>query len=278
MIIQGILDNSLNGQLCIRGFAKIKELARLSEADYSYQRNLIERTDISDFLDTQEYLFFPEVILSYKFKHKFSTKKDIPLKLIQDGKKYESEINHDTISVKSIQSKNTLIKTIRLATLNISECDLNVKPFHRIDGNHRLTAAENLDSEKVAIMTVPFCILLGTDFFDNNGNKVYSEDTNKFDKATKVFFYNINSKTIPLTSEENLRVMIDDRNNFEDEELIEIFGGDYPLLTRELIDKVDPNIFTGLAHVLNNNYRTYYNDIFRKMLQNGIDRGKSAAH
>lgn len=274
MIIQGILDNSLNGQLCIRGFAKIKELARLSEADYSYQRNLIERTDISDFLDTQEYLFFPEVILSYKFKHKFSTKKDIPLKLIQDGKKYESEINHDTISVKSIQSKNTLIKTIRLATLNISECDLNVKPFHRIDGNHRLTAAENLDSEKVAIMTVPFCILLGTDFFDNNGNKVNSEDTNKFDKATKVFFYNINSKTIPLTSEENLRVMIDDRNNFEDEELIEIFGGDYPLLTRELIDKVDPNIFTGLAHVLNNNYRTYYNDIFRKMLQNGIDRDK----
>ena len=68
MIIQGILDNSLNGQLCIRGFANIKDLARLSEADYSYQRGLLDRSDISDFLENQTYLFFPEVILSYKFK------------------------------------------------------------------------------------------------------------------------------------------------------------------------------------------------------------------
>lgn len=59
MILQGILDNSLNGQLCIRGFANIKDLARLSTADYSYQRGLIERSDISDFLENQSYLFFP---------------------------------------------------------------------------------------------------------------------------------------------------------------------------------------------------------------------------
>lgn len=272
MIIQGILDNSLNGQLCIRGFAKIKDLARLSEADYSYQRDLIDRTDISDFLDTQEFLFFPEVILSYKFKHKFSPKKDIPLKSIQEGKKYESEINHDSIIVKSIQSKSALIKTMRLAMLNITECDSNIKPFHRIDGNHRLTAAENLESDKIQIMTVPFCILLGTDFFDNNGNKVENDDTYKFDKATKVFFYNINSKTIPLTSEENLRVMIDDECNFGDDELKEIFGGEYPLLTRELIHKVDKNIFTGISHVLDKNYRTYYNALFKRMLNDGYKR------
>lgn len=33
MIIRGILDHSLNGQICIRGFAPIKELARISKAD-----------------------------------------------------------------------------------------------------------------------------------------------------------------------------------------------------------------------------------------------------
>lgn len=38
MIIRGILDSSLNGQLCIRGFAPIKELARISNANYKYQR------------------------------------------------------------------------------------------------------------------------------------------------------------------------------------------------------------------------------------------------
>lgn len=50
MKLTGILDNSLNGQLCLRGFANIKDLARVSEADYSYQRGLLNRSDISDFL------------------------------------------------------------------------------------------------------------------------------------------------------------------------------------------------------------------------------------
>ena len=33
MILRGILDRSLSSQLCIRGFAPIKELARISKAD-----------------------------------------------------------------------------------------------------------------------------------------------------------------------------------------------------------------------------------------------------
>ena len=57
MILRGILDNCLNGQLCVRGFAPIKELARISKADYSYQRNPIDRKDILDFLEKQTYLF-----------------------------------------------------------------------------------------------------------------------------------------------------------------------------------------------------------------------------
>lgn len=47
MKLTGILDNSLNGQLCLRGFANIKDLARISEADYSYQRGLLDRSDIN---------------------------------------------------------------------------------------------------------------------------------------------------------------------------------------------------------------------------------------
>lgn len=58
MKLTGLLGNSLNGQLCLRGFAKIKDLARVSKADYTYQRNPIDRSDISDFLEKQAYLFF----------------------------------------------------------------------------------------------------------------------------------------------------------------------------------------------------------------------------
>ena len=166
MIIQGILDNSLNGQLCIRGFANIKELAQCSQADYSYQRNLIERTDITDFLETQEYLFFPEVILSYKIKHRFHKDKDVPIKAIQSGKNYKSAINGDSFIIKSIPPKDTFSKIIRIATLIVN--DKLDKPFHRIDGNHRLDAAEKSTSEKVEGMVVPFCLLLGTEFYDQD--------------------------------------------------------------------------------------------------------------
>ncbi|MBC8883336.1 hypothetical protein H9X57_07560 [Flavobacterium piscinae] len=74
MIIRGILDRSLSSQLCIRGFAPIKELARISKADYSYQRNPIyeQQEVISTFLDNEDYLFFPEVILNYKVKIDYS--------------------------------------------------------------------------------------------------------------------------------------------------------------------------------------------------------------
>ena len=141
MIIQGILDNSLNGQLCIRGFANIKDLARLSEADYSYQRGLLDRSDISDFLENQTYLFFPEVILSYKFKYRFDEKRPAPLKLIQEGKKYRSNVNGDNteISVTLIKSKDVNALPIKVAELRLDESI--EKPFHRIDGNHRLNAA-----------------------------------------------------------------------------------------------------------------------------------------
>ncbi len=274
MIIQGILDNSLNGQLCIRGFANIKDLARLSEADYSYQRGLLDRSDISDFLENQTYLFFPEVILSYKFKYRFDEKRPAPLKLIQEGKKYRSNVNGDNteISVTLIKPKDVNALPIKVAELRLDESI--EKPFHRIDGNHRLNAAEKSNSEKVERMVIPFCILLGTEYYDDKGFYV-NDESKDFDKAVKVFFHNINTKTIPLTSEENLKVMIDDIDNFTDEELESIFIGKYPILTRRLIKEVNPSIFKGISHILNNNYRTYFNDIFKRLLDSGVSEETS---
>ena len=247
MRLTGILGNSLNGQLCLRGFAKIKDLARVSKADYTYQRKPIDRSDISDFLETQAYLFFPEVILGYKVKSKGS---ESAIKLIQEGKKAKSE--EGTFTVKKISGE-----TEKYVTIEIDEA-INSQPFSRIDGNHRLLAAEKSTNPKVENMVAPYCLLLG-------------EDTTDFDKATKVFFHNINTKTIPLTSEENLKVMIDDKENFSDKELEDIFIGKHPILTRRLVDKVNPDIFTGISHILKNNYRTYFNDIFRRLLNGGVD-------
>jgi len=250
MRLTGILGNSLNGQLCLRGFAKIKDLARVSKADYTYQRNPIDRSDISDFLEKQTYLFFPEVILGYKVKSKGS---ESAIKLIQEGKKAKSE--EGTFTIKKINGE-----TEKYVTIEIDEA-INSQPFSRIDGNHRLLAAEKSTNPKVENMVAPYCLLLG-------------EDTTDFDKATKVFFHNINTKTIPLTSEENLRVLIDDEKNFTNDELVEIFGGKHPIKTRELVDKAKPEIFGNIQHIIKDQYRTYLNNTFWHLLEDGEDENK----
>lgn len=274
MLLRGILENSLNGQLCIRGFAPIKELARISQADYRYQRNLIgDRHDIIDFLEKQTYLFFPEIILGYKFKHDFCGKqKTEPLTAIQDGKKYISSVDDVSITVKNVDFKSNDVSSksvIHLVELSIPEASISEKPFQRIDGNHRLTAAEQSNNDKVDRMIAPFCIIVGTEYYQGAVRQV-NPLTTEFDKSVKVFFHNINTKTIPLTSEENLKVLIDDKNSFPDSELENIFGAKYPLMTRKLIDKASVNLLRGILPIIGECYRTFYNEIFSMVMEHGL--------
>lgn len=280
MIIRGILDSSLNGQLCLRGFAPITELARISKADYRYQRDLLggQEEEIRDFLDKENYLFFPEVILSYKIKYDLNKSSDseTPLQKIQSGKKFTSNVDKTKFNSKIYQLKTYdvggkdrfTILEIDIADSVLTEAIQNGKfPFHRIDGNHRLSAAESATTDKVKRMVAPYCILIGEEFYDN-GQVIATTTTDTFNKAVKVFFHNINTKTIPLTSEENKKVIIDDVDNFPNDELEKIIGAE-GVLTRELIKSVNPEIFTGIEHILSKQYRTYYIDIFRKLISKG---------
>lgn len=276
MILRGILDNSLNGQLCLRGFAPIKELARISKADYTYQRNPIEgRTDIQDFLETQSYLFFPEVILSYKIKHSFDGRKSTitPLQQIRN-KSYISNVEDMRVNVKKVaMSKNDVRVSDDIVVVEIILNDQLIdetKPFHRIDGNHRLMAAENSITSKVGNMVAPFCIILGQEFYSGNVAQ-YHPDTVDFEKANKVFFHNINTRTIPLTSEQNLKVIIDDNDNFTEEELEDIFQNKSGAYVRETIKKIGD--FTNLKSIfifLNNEPRNILKTLF-DYLQNSTD-------
>ncbi len=274
MIIRGILDNSLSGQLCIRGFAPIQELARISKADYSYQRSPIDRSDISDFLEKQSYLFFPEIILGYKIKHHFKelTSSLPPLSQIQNGKNFKSNVDKTQIKVRNIDFKqnNDIAgkNTICVVELIFDNTELDQliqdknQPLSRIDGNHRLRAAESVNTDKVRLMVAPFCIILGEELYPKN-----NQQTNEFDKATKVFFHNINTKTIPLTSEENLKVLIDDKECFPDDELEEILGVE-GILTRQLKNTSNHEDFTGIQHIIGDNHRTCYLKIFEILDEN----------
>jgi len=67
MIFRGLLERSLGGFTCIRGYAKLSDLAKVSKPNEQYQRDLVpeHKEDIEAYLDTRESVFFPEVILSY---------------------------------------------------------------------------------------------------------------------------------------------------------------------------------------------------------------------
>ena len=288
MIIRGLFDRSLSSKPCIRGFAKIKELARISKANYKYQRKLLTQQEetISNFLETEKYLFFPEVILSYTLKHDYTLKRleYTPLQLIEDNKSFTSNIDRTKVKVKIVDYKSVFDvserNSIKIVELDLDDLILqahienNDHLFHRIDGNHRLSAAEKLDTDRVINMNVPFCIILEEETYDirfdatrNLNEKVRLENPEKFER---VVFHNINTKSIPLTSEQNLRVIIDDKDNFPDDELREILG-ESGVKTRELIAKVNPAIFTGVNHILADQYRASYTEIFERLFQDGVN-------
>ena len=142
---EGIIERSLGGFVCIRGFAPFKELSENSEvneaANAKYQRDLISehREEIRNFMDNGAYLFFPEVILSYTVTDE---EKDIS-SILNGGKLY---LNDAYIGVD---------RTTKKAQLKLKD---NVK-LTRIDGNHRLSAYE-LNESLYSSYNFPFCIIV----------------------------------------------------------------------------------------------------------------------
>ena len=292
MIIRGILDRSLSSQLCIRGFAPIKELARISKADYSYQRNPIyeQQKIIETFLDNEEYLFFPEVILSLKLKKDMtilkSTNNELgPTRELETTKKFNSNVDQFRLSIKELKyrSSNDIRNkdSLELVELHLDDDYLNglikkdLQPLHRIDGNHRLKAAESATSGKVKDMIAPFCIILNDvlleNVFDDNNNqkKIENNSNQKFDK---VVFHNINTKTVPLTSEENLKVIIDDNINFLDQYLKDKFGWEY-YATRQIFEGLPENIkdvYPNLGDQFVENPRTFTIELVRLLISNKV--------
>lgn len=242
--------------MCQRICAPIKELERISRADYTYQRNLLpeQQKEIKTFLDKEEFLFFPEVILSYKVKFDISidTLNQSPLQQLESSKKYTSNVDDVSLKIDKIEYKGTKdirgVERIEVVEFNMPDDILDEliergeHPFHRIDGNHRLSAAKLTNTEKVKRMQIPFCIILSEEliqeeFKDGVMRKIKVSQNEKFEKMV---FHNINTKTIPLTSEENLRVILQDDKNFKDA-YIKNKGWDY-LAARVLVKELPDNL------------------------------------
>lgn len=258
MILSGILHTSLGGFRVIRGVAQLGELARCSRFDSAYQRNLIEthRSEIEQFLADRQFLFFPEVVLSASLNvdyAKASGKSIQPLGDLFTGKGFTSNV--DGLSVRVVKTK--LPKALEvvggsaaptLAFMDIPEDQLtqeNGLRLFRIDGNHRLSAARDLrPGDATYQLDTPFCIVLHQD----------ATDKQRFEK---VVFHNINAKQIPLTSEENLRLILQTGEGelFRDEDLLNkpSFGPAY-WLARHLVPELRADFLSGLTNHFKNRY------------------------
>lgn len=261
MIIRGILERSLNGVTSIRGFASLRDLVKISEAK-GYQRNIDKdhKKEISEFIEKKEFLFFPEVILSYKLGDNDNAKINSLEGLeILKGKKGNVSFS---LSNKSYTSKldSRFKDKINLITLDISDSFLTKnKPFSRIDGNHRLTASAGITDSNIQNYVAPFCIVL----LNNDAMDIAFESA---------IFHNINSKAKHLTSEENLNVILNDEY-FSDNDLKNKFGWEY-FAIRELFKSLPENslpiAFPNLGNEFSNAPKTFSKDLVELLISEKV--------
>lgn len=260
MILSGILHTSLGGFTVIRGVAPLGELARCSRFDPAYQRNLIEthRSEIEQFLADRQFLFFPEVVLSAALAYDYAKARGRAREVqaladLHAGKAFKSNV--DGLAVRVVKTK--LPKGLEvvggsaaptLAYLEIPEEQLGRDDglrLFRIDGNHRLSAARDLRPGDAAWgLETPFCLVL-------------HQDPTEKQRFEKVVFHNINAKQIPLTSEENLRLILQTGEGalFSDEDLLKrpSFGPAY-WLARHLLPEFNAVFLSGLTKHFENRH------------------------
>ena len=250
MILSGILHTSLGGFTVIRGVAPLGDLARCSRFDGAYQRNLIEthRSEIEQFLADRQFLFFPEVVLSASVQ--LSGRRDPT-----DWRDKGFRANSDGIALKVVKTRlpqgynvvgGNPAPTIAYLTLTPEQLErANGYRLFRIDGNHRLSAVDGqADTHQNYRLPTPFCVVL-------------HDDATEAKRFEKVVFHNINAKQIPLTSEENLRLILQDGEGalFSGEDLLTkpSFGATY-WLARHLLPQFNADFLGGLAEHFKNKH------------------------
>jgi len=263
MKLKGVFDFSLGNFLCLRGFAPMGDLYDISEADPGFQRDLLRdhEKEMVAFLREGEFLFFPEVILATTLSPEETDSESVGqlFENIRTGKPFSNLKFPDyRIACKVQKTKSgTDTRTVdRFQTGVIETNSSSTRKFSRIDGNHRLSATPK--DEKFRAHNTPFCLLL----FRNR------EEAAKFSRA---LFHNINYKAVPLTMEQNLKLILDDAGLFPDDKLKEheFFGWPY-YHTRKLHGKLDLELLPNLAPFLKDEPRTFLLRQFEFLVERNV--------
>lgn len=205
MKLTGIIEDVFRGVTIFRGYATLKTLANLS-ASTNYQRshNHDRIGDIRRYMSESQFLFFPELILGWQIEDIEAIRK------IKEDESASSILIENGIKIKKARFKFKSIvdgeepKT-KVVTVEIPN-NIPSPIFNRIDGNHRLVVVDKIltgesetDYGDICNQVVPFCLIIQTKDINNEAAK-----------REAAFFYLINSKAKPLTTDENLRAILID--------------------------------------------------------------------
>lgn len=188
----------------IRGFANLRDLAAVSvpyemvPGDQTHIVNGHQRVlnpnhaeDIKKYLERSDNRFIPEVILAVRY--------DVaPIRIENEIVGVKTPEDSPIVMDRRFTGKNHRIQKI-LVRRNELEAIKAGKLIRRIDGNHRLALAEELqeDMNLPQKYQAPFCmILLGPP--DNDAD----------DFAESLIFHTINSTALHLESEHSLRLLL----------------------------------------------------------------------
>lgn len=258
--LSGILEYSMGGFLCLRGFASYKMFSAISKPNAEVQRCLIDehKGDMARFLNAGEYRFFPEVILAANLTDGTKDFEELNLfhTALQMGQKWNNRIGNFQVNTSLHTYKNILnqydpqpkIEKIYLTRITFDESICEVT---RIDGNHRLSAAEDVTKD----FTLPFCLLLFRNPSEN-------------EQFTRAIFHNINAKQIPLKLEENLKVILESTDVFSDDKLKSdpSFGWKY-YLARKTLQDLNFTYFPAISTYIQQAKYSFFVDLFGFLLK-----------
>ena len=245
MKLTGIVESVFTGRYVFRGYATLANLAKISKPNGEYQREADKKRidEIIKFLTDNPYSFFTELLFGLQFKDQRAL-----TSLQQETLPGGIDLTEDNIRMtKNKFSFNTPMgenPSQKVMTLDFLD---GYTTLSRMDGNHRLCAFDKImsmaeSSEKRSLMQkigntiVPFSILL----------LQKDEDSLKYEAA---IFYLINSKSRPLTEEDNLKTLFNHRN-FSPSELKVVFEIKNPEFTQGMIDVFRIDTFETLKPII----------------------------
>ena len=208
MVLRGVLERAFGNILCLRGFARLGELAAVSKADDNYQRSIVDehKEDVVAFLNGGQYTFFPELILGASLANLGLAPEEIDsfYRVPDTGEAFKYSRIYG-ISISTFVKKFSNAEFPRHITASIYNLERisSQKPFSRIDGNHRLEAVD-MAEDRIKSYNAPFCLAL----FRND------DECRRFGT---VFFHNINYRARPIPEEQNLRVIFDAKDDAGDD-------------------------------------------------------------